>query len=269
MTKATVVGIIAVMVCAGIVPCIDAHTVTTSTRKDSMMVSSEACGLRGYREANVRLSEAQCRSLQQSLTEFKVRLSQASSNEEVIRLFHEAVVMLDSYGLLPRGMSIPEAQRLVTRLPSHTAKSARLAGSNTSNALCLIAGNTNTTLVAGFPLCNLVCRTQWDFLAGLLELRNRFPLQLGSVVFMGGWGEFLWFTLGPAYGWVYSLGAMGVKNWTGTMHGNYPGNIIRFKSGDTLGEYPAIIGFTGINIASGDSQHFILGTAVAVGIVNT
>jgi|GEM_PF-5297691 len=265
MNKAYVVGIILIIVCAGVIPCVDAQVVNTAATNESITVTSEACGGQDSKGASVQLTGEQYQNLQRFLNEFKTQLYQASSREDVTRLFRDAVVELNEYGVLPQGLNVQEAQRLVTGTPRHLGGWARLARSNTSNYLCLIAGNTNGTIVTGFPLCNLACAL--GSVGALVELRNWIPVQLASVVFMGGWGEFMGYAPGPAGGWVYSLGANGVRNWTGPMHGNYPGTIIRFRIKDVMGWYPGIIGFTGINIMGTNTEHFFLGTALAVSIV--
>ena len=62
----------------------------------------------------MKLTRQQYQNLEQYLVEFRARLNQTTTREEAVPFFKEAVVELNKYGLLPRGMSVEQAQRLVT-----------------------------------------------------------------------------------------------------------------------------------------------------------
>ncbi len=53
------------------------------------------------------------RRLEQFLDDFEARLNQTTTRVEVIALYKEAIVELNNYGLLPNGLNIPLAERLV------------------------------------------------------------------------------------------------------------------------------------------------------------
>jgi hypothetical protein len=256
MTKATVVGLVLLVLSVNVVVCLNAVVVSASAGHASCIVMVEPHGMRGAGSTVVQMTSEQHQRLTQYLVDFRARLNQTTSREEMVTLFKDAVVKLNEYGLLPQGMSVREAQRLVAGTLS-----------NETNLLCLIAGNTNGTVVSGFPLCNLASRLGTNALMVLFELRNAFPVQLGGVLFLGGWGEFMGYSPGPAGGWIYSIGFNGMKDWQGPMHGTYPGSLIRFRFGDIIGWYPGVIGFTGLNIMGENTEHFFLGSALAVSIV--
>jgi hypothetical protein len=61
----------------------------------------------------VKLTRKQYNDLEHYLVEFRARLNKTSTREEAVPIFKEAEVVLNKYGLLPRGMSVKQAQKLV------------------------------------------------------------------------------------------------------------------------------------------------------------
>jgi hypothetical protein len=91
----------------------------------------------------VKLTREQYQDLEQYLVEFRARLNQTTTREEAIPIFKGAVVELDKYGLLPKGMNAEKAQRLVTgwnQLPFERVLNKRQREMNppTENDLCLL-----------------------------------------------------------------------------------------------------------------------------------
>jgi hypothetical protein len=98
------IGIILFFVGVTIAPTINFNTVKASTDDDLVEVTTQACGIQGYGNTTVKLTREQYNDLEQYLVEFRARLNQTTTREEAVPLFKEAVVELDKYGLLPKGM---------------------------------------------------------------------------------------------------------------------------------------------------------------------
>ena len=112
--KWLVVGIILLFVGVSIAPTINFNVVKASQDDDLVEVTTQACGIKGYGDTTVKLTRQQYQNLEQYLVDFRARLNQTSTREEAVPIFKEAVVELDRYGLLPNGMSVERAQKLVT-----------------------------------------------------------------------------------------------------------------------------------------------------------
>jgi hypothetical protein len=112
--KCLVVGIILLFISVAIVPSINFTVVKASNDNDFAEVTTQACGIKGYRDATVKLTGQQYQNLEEYLIEFRSRLNQTTTREEAVPIFKEAVVELNKYGLLPKGISVERAQHLVT-----------------------------------------------------------------------------------------------------------------------------------------------------------
>ncbi len=108
------VGIILLFVGVTIAPTINFNTVKASQEDDLVEVTTQACGIKGFGNTTVKLTREQYHNLEQYLVEFRERLNQTTTKVDAVPLFKEAVVELDKYGLLPRGMSVETAQKLVS-----------------------------------------------------------------------------------------------------------------------------------------------------------
>jgi hypothetical protein len=109
-----VFGIILLFIGVAISSSINQSIVKASKDNDLIEVTTQACGIKGCGDATVKLTREQYQDLKQYLIEFRARLNQTTTREEAIPIFKEAVVKVDKYGLLPKGMSIEQAQKLVT-----------------------------------------------------------------------------------------------------------------------------------------------------------
>jgi hypothetical protein len=98
-----------------VVPSINFNLVKASTDNDLVEVTTQACGIKGYGDTTVKLTREQYNELEQYLVDFRARLNQTTTREESIPIFKDAVVELDKYGLLPKGMSVEQAQKFVSR----------------------------------------------------------------------------------------------------------------------------------------------------------
>jgi len=189
------VGIILLFIGITVAPTINFNTVKASQEEDLVEVSTQACGITGYKDSTVKLTREQYNDLEEYLVEFRARLNQTSTREEAIPIFKDAVVELDKYGLLPKGMSVERAFRLLTKINDQRLKVLdSLKLDPDTNYFCLISGLTTVTSSLG-PL-NVLTQRSLDYLlrhqdiaeflenlyGNLLESSNHLIL-LGLLVF--------------------------------------------------------------------------------------
>ena len=166
LRKCLAVGIILLFVGVAVTPSINFNVVKASNDNDLVEVTTQACGIKGFGNTTVQLTRQQYQNLEQYLVEFRARLNKTTTNEEAVPIFKEAVLELNNYGLLPKGMSIKKAQKLVTtgylnekamNLLQNIYRGNRQVFNNESNNFCLIAGVTNQTVFTGalFTTCYL------------------------------------------------------------------------------------------------------------------
>jgi hypothetical protein len=114
LKKGVAVAIILLFLGVAVVPSINISVVKAATDNDLVEVTIEAYGIKGFGNHTVKLTKQQNQNLEQYLLDFRERLNTTTTREEAVSLFKEAVVELNKYGLLPKGMSVEHAQRLVT-----------------------------------------------------------------------------------------------------------------------------------------------------------
>ena len=112
--KGFVVSFILLFIGVAVAPSINLSIVKASHDDDLVEVTAQACGIKGYGNTTAKLTREQYQNLEQYLVDFRARLNQTTSREEAIPIFKEAVAELDKYGLLPNGMSVERAQKLVS-----------------------------------------------------------------------------------------------------------------------------------------------------------
>jgi hypothetical protein len=115
-------AIAAILFCIGVAigPGLTNCIVSASSEKDLVEVAIEVCGVTGYRPYTVSLTKPQYDLLIRYLDGLMERLNGTRSQDDTILLFHEAVAELNTYGLLPRGMSVSQAQMLVRGQAQHS-----------------------------------------------------------------------------------------------------------------------------------------------------
>jgi hypothetical protein len=110
------VGAIAALVlCLGvaIVPWGASGVITASIQRDDIEVMTQVYGIKGFGTHSVSLTEQQYQRLEQYLVDLQARLHTTVNKGEMVVLFNEAIVEIDTYGLLPRGLGVTQAQRLI------------------------------------------------------------------------------------------------------------------------------------------------------------
>ncbi len=276
----------------GVAPSINQSIATASHNDDVVEVTTQACGIQGYDDTTVTLTREQYQNLEQYLVEFRGRLNQTSTREEAIPLFKEAVMKLDTYGLLPKGMSVRQVQGIITRSAyrSYIPVSFKRIFSahpsldtTTSNTVCLIAGRTNNTCFrgAGSVLFNEISHRIdsrnlsimfWLLSHWLDQLRTYNPLCLVNRGYLGYYNPYPPRIL-LSSGWMTTIGLQGLKKIQGDMIGALPLNKFFFSVGPfpSFQFYPAIIGFIGIKILFNTDlyilkEYFYVGSALWVSI---
>jgi hypothetical protein len=301
LMKYLMVGIILLFIGVAVTPSINSTVVKASTDNDLVEVTSQACGIQGFGNTTVKLTKQQYQDLEQYLVDFRARLNQTTTREEAIHIFKDAVVELNKYGLLPRGMSVEKAQNFVipryvnpkdTRLLERTVHENHLPQNEVDNRLCLVAGNTNNNIIIGpiksslfiallllidtieiigglfyslgLKLLVAIMTVVDDFLVSLWIPVRVIPAEILGLVTFGDQVE-LWENppiYSPSKGWIYSAGLKGIQSLNGSFHG-------------TIGEFPIIwdvtyiglTGFTGIAIRPwGTGKLLFLGSAYRAGL---
>ncbi len=271
------IGIILLFVGVTIAPTINFNTAKASQHDDLVEVTTQACGIQGYGNTTVKLTREQYQNLESYLVEFRARLNQTSTREEAVPIFKDAVVELDKYGLLPKGMSVERAQRLVTGMCSKTTIMSKtlldlIQGSLTtnSNSLCLIYGEAKDYTYFQGLLGRFLCLSIGSFMQGLalisiiaiimvyFLISTSFffssvinPIQIGSIIHYGerweSWGNY---GITPANGILWSSGLNGVKYWNGTFYGDLPFETRQVGLYQMVVYYPGVNFFTGLRMVS-------------------
>jgi hypothetical protein len=288
MKKILALGVILLFIGVTVAPSINFNTVKASTDDDLVEVTTQACGIKGYKDTKVKLTREQYRELEQYLVEFRARLNQTSTREEAIPLFKEAVVELDKYRLLPKGMSVEQIQRLIIRNVVQKQKISRILDTSVrhNNIFCFIAGSSsgNAKETVFQPLRNKIIYNmyhQWIFgplleilfivyTLGLISL-NLNPIKIGCLIYYGY--HFIDHMTGIdetyySEGNVWTMGVFGQKSWDGSMIGSL-GLKVPFHLGigpTSSAFYCGAIGFTGISLLLHNQERFYLGFALYVDI---
>jgi len=234
----------------------------------------------GNNEHKVLLSSTQAEELENIIDTAKARLNRATTIEETSQIFDETVVSLYDLGVLPKDMSIKEAQRLVNvhhRLLRMDKVLDGLSGSNlgllddNENVYCLIAGKTSTTFFLPliyrfigqlnelpFGWASILWIILFILLSPLCLLWLLSPVVYGNYAVLGTptmWGS-------PSTGWVRTIGWNGIKNW----NGSFKGGIHLPTPGGEGYACLGIRGFNGISIYYNLTRMecFYLGSALQV-----
>jgi hypothetical protein len=302
MKKILAVSIILLFLGVAVAPSINFQVVTASTDDDLVEVTTQACGIQGYGDTTVKLTREQYQDLEQYLVEFRARLNQTTTREEAVPIFKDAVVELEKYGLLPRGMSEKQTLKLILRQNEQHLQVLD------ANYFCLVSGKTTNTLSYG-PLAtvaddillliflllsnprHLSGTLLGDFIDWLLNIlwmikETIMTISAGLffiILWTGGLfsvfspiGLLTLLTFGyttgnyendkyPSSGWVYSIGLTGMKKYDGSeLWGT--SRTYPYIAFPFATLYPGVLGFCGLKIRSSSGYSFFLGTALKVKI---
>jgi hypothetical protein len=253
-TKCLAVGIILLFIGVTLVPSINFNVVKASYDNDLVEVTTQACGIKGYGDTTVKLTGQQYQELERYLVDFKARLNQTTTKEEAVPIFMEAVVELNNYGLLPKGMSVERAQRLVTGWYQKPIE--RLLNNrhqeifpNLDNAFCLLYLDATKPLYPDYPFIIVYCPLviillPLAWISGIFSVIVGYiyditqnipiPLKLLNIINIHGVTDF------------YSFG---LKSLVVKTH-SYAG--------------PSLIGYTGLMLRPSDDKAYFFGFALAV-----
>ena len=273
--KGFTVAVILLFIGVAIAPSINFTVVKAANDNDLVEVTTQACGIKGYGNTTVKLTRQQYQNLEQYLVEFRERLNQTTTREEAVPIFKEAVVELNKYGLLPKGMSEKTAQQLVTgRTQStgfeHLMKKPFLRNqfnpSDNENFLCLVYGIiTGYTFSFGPILLLLSLFYPWVTALVRSFLFILMMIDILHTITFGEYQEPSWYS---ADGWLGTFGLNGRRLFYGQpLYGALPLDPIGIGyPWGTNYYYPGIMCFTGLHINILETVHFYLGSALWVKI---
>ena len=288
MKKGLVVSVILLFIGVAVGPSINLSVVKASQEDDLVEVTTQACGIKGYKDTTVKLTREQYQNLEKYLVEFRARLNQTSTREEAVPIFKEAVVELDKYGLLPCGMSVEQVQKLIMSMCFNQKIGEffkRVFGGNQDiksiNMFCLVSGKATNIMSFGafYPLrlrLSVLGNSfsdfwmfKWIISEILLVLRRAFfPLYLFGEFSIG---EVYKYYQGsdkyyPSTGTIFSLGMLGPRIYSGSFYGQI--REIPTVQMSPVGYsiyYSGILGFTGLNIGI-SGGNFLIGSCILVNL---
>lgn len=114
--KVLAVEIIFLLFGIAFIPSITINTVIASNDNNLVKVTTQAYDTTRDYTSTVLVTQRQVREIQRVFDELKNRLSSVESTEETQQIFNDTLVSLNSYSLLPPGMNIEQAKRLVSRI---------------------------------------------------------------------------------------------------------------------------------------------------------
>jgi len=278
--KLVVFGIIILFIGIAIAPTINYTTVKASVDNDTIEVTSQACGIKGYGNTTVKLTKQQYQNLQNYLVDFRARLNQTTTRGEAVPIFKDAVVELNKYGLLPKGMSVEKTEKLVIgqnqnknleKIQEKLIQYHLLSLDNTSNYNCTIVWE-GSPFTFYHPI--------WILLSPLLWVLGIFGELLGQILAQTylfhhirllssiGFGD-LYTVFGedhyePFYGHINTVGLNGNLSWDGPLYGAIR-SVVWANGGGRTEDYIGATGFSGLNIVS-KQGNVIFGTALHVKI---
>lgn len=291
-----VAGVILLCLDVGLIPIINFQVVKASDNSEFVELTIQACSIQGFVDTTVKLEKQQYENLMQYMVEYRARVNQTTTTEEVIPLFKDAVVKLNSYGLLPKGMSIVQAQKLVTGGYLYQKNMKFMQNRFTqnqddvmNNVLCYVTGQLDNTFVV-HRIVAILTWIDWilivyffnhvsilALLIGIFALYMDLTLMIRFKTDVSPFGLFEIFGVGgfdptdddfwDSSGWLKSYGLLGVYSWNGTFRGNLPGLPIMYDP-VACWVYQAMWGFSGIKIVTdedGDAKLFF-GTAIVLGV---
>ncbi len=252
-----------------VIPCLISSLGRAAMQEDCIEVRVEACGARGIATQVMSLTKQQHQMLEAYFLGLQSRLNTTENGGEMRLLFREAVMKLYSYGLVPRGVSVKDAEQLMTKSYQDSLKRSEgeidryrrwdqknqgRAIDNPMNSYCLFYAvarkiedySTNPVIV---PLGRLLVfgliPSFFALLIGQQELANRLA-ELGLYVWMRN--PFRWFNIVLCEGYETEIRSVGLR---GMIHETFP-------------ERSLFSGFTGLMITSSEDRTFFLGGAFNV-----
>jgi len=299
--KAFVIGIAFLIVGISYISSITLNTVKASNDDDLVKVTTQACNISGDYTSAVLVTQRQLQEIKQVFDELKNRLSLAESIEETQQIFNDAIISLNNHNLLPAGMTIEEAKRLVSNVNQNqklipfcqkisTKFQADAKAGIIRNSFCYIAGNSSNThfaklakrvahrLVAfmdyntgNAPLLKVVTAF-WFVFNQISQITQTKLYQNGShygvCIYFGNYHYYPYPNwLFPAQGWISTNGIYGKQNISGSFWGQKMTSGWQQQDDWYMNHtWRGCIGFTGLITYIGSDSAYYLGSALQVNI---
>jgi hypothetical protein len=272
-SKGLVVGIIFLFIGIGIAPSISANNplfenkIQLKPEKETVEFTIEACGLNGGKQI-VELTKEEAEEVKHLFNSIRKKLSETETRQEAEKVFKEAVIELNNYGLL-EGLNVNRVQKLVNGKYQDT-KITKILGRiisgnqniNNSNFFCLTAGHATNSFIIGpsniLSLVGFFLPDPFDFLSFILFF---FPLSLFGLMIFGDYSIGQHAVYYPAEGWIRTIGLNGLNK----LDGKFYGHIKRLDLG-MGGVFLGGIGFTGLRINYGFFNTLFLGSSLMIKI---
>jgi hypothetical protein len=259
--KCLAIGIILLFVGVTIAPIINFNTVKASMDDDLVEVTTQACGIKGYGDTAVKLTREQYQDLEQYLDDFDTRVKQTTTKEEVIVLYKEAIIELNDYGLLPKGMSISLAERLVIGNNLYDKlsgffKRLPMSDYNIENMKCFVYAEANGLVI---PLCVGILLLMSSVIVNKLLDQGRYSLLL--FLFVSFYLPILYpiFVVGALFS---TLNPINILSDVWLSQGeNYKLTAVRYNpykitEGDLNNHEYDLFGYTGLKLITPDIIYF-------------
>jgi len=142
MKKLLVFGVIVLFLGLAIAPSINANVSKASIESELVEITVEASGIEGATPHTVKLTRQQFAEVEKLFNDIQTKLDGTKTMMDAIPIYYDAVVELNKYGLLPEGMNVDDAQKLVTGEYKHNEQTNlfRETSNISTNALCFVFG---------------------------------------------------------------------------------------------------------------------------------
>lgn len=114
MKKAIVVGISLLCIITILISSLAVTIAKASNDTHITEVTLQVYGVKEFGDTTVQLTEQQYRTLRNYLKTFQERLNQTTTREEALTLFREAIVEMDTYGLLPKKITVDQTFSMIS-----------------------------------------------------------------------------------------------------------------------------------------------------------
>lgn len=298
-TRGLILTVVFLIISVTFLPSINFSLVEASKTNHLVEITTHVCGINRFKDTTIQLTNEQYQNLEQYLIQFRARMNHTTTYDEEVLIFKDAVVELNKYGLLPTGMTIEQAQRLIIERYQNFVGPIRYNNilknfqiANTSNFFCLLTGETNETRQYGY--FETGCSALSYFIYGLSILAERLSIDPSGLINITnqlrtinnlyhtlntrriiGTGRIAFgksytspvpppYHSDPAVGWITTQGLLGKKSWNGSFFGRIM-RLLSFDSSKTI-YYIGVTGFVGIKLNKSDGKFFYLGSAFRVTI---
>jgi hypothetical protein len=148
MKKILAVGIILLFIGVAVAPSINTCAIKATTDDDLVEVTIQICGINGYKDTTVTLTKEHYTEVERVFDDLETKLTTMKTRDEAIPVYKDVIRKLSTYGLLPKGISVEQAQKLIIGGYSKTQELSISEKSFVKNSaqeycnkyFCLVAG---------------------------------------------------------------------------------------------------------------------------------